>query len=150
MSNSSLRHQMSSLTLRHQAFRSALRHQASSLILRHPAFRLSLRHQVWLITHVRNPEGLIGLIYPSDRPSRLGLSISFGIMSPSERSVGLVYPIRLTLWKNENFLLLVPDILYVCHRRSKGLEFGKDTWSEAHYGAFIYFVTIFFFQFMRK
>ena len=39
-----------------------------------------LKHQAWLTTHVRNLEDLIVLIYPSERSSKLGLSISSGIV----------------------------------------------------------------------
>ena len=93
--------------------------------------------------YVINLEDLNGLVCPSERSSRLGQSILFGIMSPFERSVGLVCPFRLTLWKKENFSFLVSggaclgpdgvilDGLYAGLGRPKGLEFKKDTWREA-------------------
>ena len=94
-------------------------------------------------THARNPEDLIGWICPFDRSSRLDLSISSGITDQSKMSVGLVCLFHLTLWKKENFSLLVPngaylgsnevtpDGLYVCLGQSKGLEFGNVKWREA-------------------
>ena len=62
-------------------------------------------------------------------------------------SVGLVCPFHLALWKKENFSLLVldgaylgpdeviPNGLYVCPSRPKGLESRKDTWGEAPHKA---------------
>ena len=47
----------------------------SSPSLKHHASNFSLRHQEWLTTHVINPEDLTGLICPSERSNRLGLSI---------------------------------------------------------------------------
>ena len=79
----------------------------------------------------------------SDRFSWLDLSIPSGIVGLYERSIDLVYPFHMTLWKKESFSLLVLDEahlgpdgviqneLYVCLRRPKGLEFGKDMWREA-------------------
>ena len=114
------------------------------LSLRHQSSSPKLRHQAWLITHARNLENLIGWICPFDRSSWLSLSILSGFVVPSKRSIDLVYLCRLALWKKESFLLLlVPDEaylgpnrvildeLYVCSKRSKGLESGKDTWREA-------------------
>ena len=98
---------------------------------------------MWLTTHVRNPEDLTGLICPSKRSSRLGLSIPSSIVGPSERLANLVCPFCLALWKKENFSLLVPneaylgpdgvilDGLYVYPGRPKGLESRKDMWREA-------------------
>ena len=116
---------------------------ASSSQFRHQASSLALRHQAWLTTYVKNPEDWIGLIFLSKRSSRLGLSIMSDIVSPFERSANLVCSFRLTLWKKENFSLLVldgtylgpdgviVDELYVCPGQPKGLESGKDTWREA-------------------
>ena len=90
-------------------------------MLRHQVSRPALRHQVWLTTHARNPEDLIELI------------------CPFERSVDLVCPFCLALWKKESFSLLmpdeayfgpdgvIPDVLHVCPGQPKGLELGKDT-----------------------
>lgn len=75
--------------------------------------KTALKHQAWLTIHVRNLKNLIGLIYSSERFNRLGLSISSDIMGPSGMPVGLVYPFRLTLWKKENFSLLVLDEAYL-------------------------------------
>lgn len=102
---------------------------SSSPSLKHQAFRLTLRHQVWLTTHVRNHEDLIGLI------------------SPSKRSTDLVCQFRLTLWNKVNFTLLVsdrayiglnrviPDELYVYPGRPNGLEYRKDAWREIPHNA---------------
>ena len=124
------------------------------LSLRHQSSSPKLRHQAWLITHARNLENLIGWICPFDRSSWLSLSILSGFVVPSKRSIDLVYLCRLALWKKESFLLLlVPDEaylgpnrvildeLYVCSKRSKGLESGKDTWREALY-IYIIFVIL--------
>ena len=104
----------SSPLLKRQAFRLSLRHQASNSVL---------KHQAWLTTHVRNTEDLAGLICPSDRSNRLGLSISSGIVSPPKRSASLVCPFYLALWNNENFSLMVPDGVYL----------GPDEWSQMGY-----------------
>ena len=104
----------SSPLLKRQAFKSSLRHQASSS---------ELKHQAWLTTHVRNTENLAGLICPSDRSNRLGLSISSGIVSPPKRSASLVCPFYLALWNNENFSLMVLDGVYL----------GPDEWSQTSY-----------------
>ena len=83
---------------------------------------------------------LTGLIFPSKRSSQLGQSIPYGIVSPSTRSINLVYPFRLALWKKENFSLLVldeviPNGLYVGLSQPKSLEFRKDMWREALHNA---------------
>nr|CAN71780.1 hypothetical protein VITISV_028675 [Vitis vinifera] len=73
------------------------------------------------------------------RSNRLDLPIPSGIVGPSKRLTSLICPFRLALWKKENFSLLVldgahldpngviPDELYVCPGRPKGLKSGKDT-----------------------
>ena len=104
----------SSPLLKRQAFKLSLRHHASSS---------TLKHQAWLTTHVRNTENLAGLICPSDRSNRLGLSISSGIVSPPKRPASLVYPFYLALWNNENFSLMVPDGVYL----------SPDEWSQTSY-----------------
>ena len=108
-------------------------------MLRHQVSRPALRHQVWLTTHARNPKDLTELICLFERSNRLGLSILSGIVSLFERSVDLVCPFCLALWKKESFSLLmpdeayfgpdgvIPDVLHVCPGQPKGLEFGKDT-----------------------
>ena len=89
--------------LRHQEASSVLRHQAASPVPRHQSFRLMLRHQAASSAHVINPEDLSGWICPSDRSSRLGLSIPSGIVGPFKRLVSLVYPFHLALWKTSHF-----------------------------------------------
>ena len=137
----------SSLLFRRQVSSSALRHQTSSLVLRYQVSRSVLKHQVWLTTHVKNHEDVIVLICLSGRSNRLGLSIPSSMVSSFERSVGLVCPFHLELWKNENFSLqvsdraylsldeVIPNELYVCLGRPKGLESKKYTWREGSHNA---------------
>ena len=89
--------------LRHQEASSVLRHQAASPAPRHQSFRLMLRHQAASSAHVINPEDLTGWICPSDRSSRLGLSIPSSIIGPFKRLVSLVCPFHLALWKTSHF-----------------------------------------------
>ena len=68
--------------------------------------------------------------------------------------VGSVCPFCLALWKKESFSLLVPDgaylgpdevipdELYVCSERPKGLKSGKDTWREAPHRMAIRYIVI--------
>ena len=102
-SSPTLRRQTSSPALRRQTSSPALKHQVSSLVLRHQVSSPKLRHQAWLTTHAKNLEDLTKLIFLSKRSNRFGLSISSSIVSPSERSIGLVCPFHLALWKKENF-----------------------------------------------
>ena len=69
------------------------------------------------------------------------------MVSSFEKSVGLICPFHLALWKKENFSLqvsdgaylcvdeVIPNELYVCLGRPKGLESRKDTWREASHNA---------------
>ena len=79
-----------------------------------------LRHQVWLTTHVRNPEDLIGLIFLFQRSNWLGLFIPSDIVE--EGKLLTLVPDEACLSPNR----VIPDGLYVCPSRPKGLEFEKD------------------------
>ena len=75
-----VKHQASSPMLKHYACRPVLRHHASRPTLRHQASSPSLEHLAWLTIHVRNPEDLTELIYPSERSNQLGMFIPFSIV----------------------------------------------------------------------
>lgn len=82
-------------------FRLLLRHHASNPSFRCQVSRSALRHQVWLITHTKSLEDLIGLVCPSKSPTSLACRF------------------RLSLWKKGDLSLLVPDRVI-----SMGNKFG--------------------------
>lgn len=142
-SSLSLRHQVASVALRHQAASSMLRHQSSRSAPRHQAASLRLRHQSSRTAHVRNPEDLTRWICPSNRSSRLNLSIPSDILGLFEKSVGLVCPSiqhcgrrKASHFQCQTKLILVQTEWSQMGYMStpgqlKGLEFGKDTWRKA-------------------
>lgn len=75
---------------------------------------------------------LTGLICPSDKSNRLGLSIPSDIVSPFEMSTDLVCSFCLML--DRAYLGpdgVIPYKFYVCPDQLKSFDFGKDTWKEA-------------------
>ena len=94
----------------------------SRLPLRCQVFGPTLRRQVRLITHVKNLEDLIGLIFLSE--SSTSLNCRFCLALWEKETLSLLVPDETHLCLDR----MIPDGYHVCPRRPRGLRLERDMW----------------------
>ena len=94
----------------------------SSPLLRYQVFGPALKRQVRLITHVKNLEDLIGLIFSSESSASLDCRFRFALWE--KETLSLLVPDETHLCLDR----MIPDRYHVCPRQPRGLGLERDMW----------------------